>query len=511
MSALSGSGVFDSKLRSDLTAAELAEIQEGGLYNSDLAPVRSSERRWHLWNIAALWIGMSVCIPTYMLAAQMINAGMSWAQAIMVVLLGNLIVVVPMILVAHAGTKYGITFPVFARAAFGINGAHVATLARAVVACGWFGIQTWIGGSAIYSLSQLAFPGLANSPVIGFLSSQAVSVNAAQFICFLIFWLINVGLFIWKGMGSIKWVENWGAPLLMALGLALFLWGYNAAGGLGPMLSQKSQFASSAEFWNVFFPQLTAMVGFWATLSLNIPDFTREARSQRDQVWGQVLGLNTTMPIFAFIGVAVTGATVVVFGEAIWNPVDLLARFDSVGVMIVSIFALLLATLTTNMAANIVAPATAFSNVAPSTIGMRAGCFVTGLVGILMMPWKLLADPSGYVFTWLIGYSALLGPIAAILICDYYVIRRAGLDLAELYRPRGRHRGFSVPAMIALVVAVAVNVPGFLVTIRVLNASGWAGRFAGLYDYAWFIGFAVAFVVYWLLQRKERQLLMKEG
>ncbi len=494
-----------SELKSDLTAAELAEVQGQALYNADLAPVPSFERRWGTWNIAALWIGMSVCIPTYMLAAQMISAGMSWAQAIAVVMLGNLIVVVPMILVAHAGTKYGITFPVFARASFGTQGAHVATLARAVVACGWFGIQTWIGGSAIYSLMQLAMPSLASSPEIGFLSSSAVTVNVAQFVCFLIFWMINVGLFVWRGMDSIKWVENWGAPLLIALGVALFLWGYNAAGGLGPMLSQKSRFATSSEFWSVFFPQLTAMVGFWATLSLNIPDFTRHARSQREQRMGQVLGLNTTMPIFAFIGIAVTGATVVVFGEAIWNPVDLLARFDSVGVMLVSIFALLLATLTTNMAANIVAPATAFSNLDPKRIGMRGGCVITGLVGILMMPWKLLADPSGYVFTWLIGYSALLGPIAAILICDYYAIRKTELDLAELYRPKGRHRGFSLPAMIALTVAVAVNAPGFLVTTGILSGAGWAGRFASLYDYAWFIGFTVAFVVYWTLKQMPRE------
>ena len=497
-----------AELRSDLTSDQLSEIKAQPLYNSDLAPVPAANRRWGIWNIAALWIGMSVCIPTYMLAAQMINIGMSWWQAIATVLAGNLIVVVPMVLVAHAGTRYGITFPVFARAAFGTTGAHAATLARAVVACGWFGIQTWIGGSAIYSLSQLIVPALAESPRIALLSNQAVSVNLAQFACFLVFWLLNVGLFVWRGMESIKWVENWGAPLLIALGLALFLWGYRAAGGISAMLTQEASFTTSGEFWKVFFPQLTAMVGFWATLSLNIPDFTRYARSQRDQVVGQVLGLNTTMPVFAFIGVAVTGATVVVFGEAIWNPVDLLARFDSLGVMLISIFALLLATLTTNMAANIVAPSTAFSNLAPKTIGMRLGCVITGLIGILMMPWKLLADPSGYVFTWLIGYSALLGPIAAILICDYYTIRRTDLDLVELYRPDGEHGGFSVPAMIALTVAVAVNVPGFLVTIGILareDLFGWAGHLATTYDYAWFIGFAVAFSVYWLLMKRGKR------
>ncbi|MEM7166753.1 MAG: NCS1 family nucleobase:cation symporter-1 [Planctomycetota bacterium] len=494
-----------SELRSDLSASELADIQGQSLYNADLAPVPSTARQWGTWNIAALWIGMSVCIPTYMLAAGMIDAGMSWGQAILTVLLGNLIVVVPIILVGHAGTKYGITFPVFARAAFGTGGAHVATLARAIVACGWFGIQTWIGGLAIYQLLQLAWPSLSESVVIGFLSNDAVQVNVAQFVCFLLFWLLNIGLFVWRGMDSIKWVENWGAPLLITLGIALFIWGYQAAGGLQPMLSQESKFEEAGQFWKVFFPQLTAMVGFWATLSLNIPDFTRQAKSQRDQVLGQVLGLNTTMPLFAFIGVAVTGATVIVFGKPIWNPVDLLAEFDTVYVMVISIFALLLATLTTNMAANIVAPATAFSNIAPRVIGMRTGCLLTGIVGILMMPWKLLADPSGYVFTWLIGYSALLGPIAAILICDYYVVRKTELDLAELYRPRGRHRGFSPAAMFALVLAVAINVPGFLGTIGILDAKGWASGFVAVYDYAWFLGFAIAFIAYLLSRSLSKE------
>lgn len=504
-----------SELKSDLQPSELAQVQGESLYNADLAPVAIADRRWGTWNIAALWIGMSVCIPTYMLASGMIDAGMSWWQAILTVLLGNLIVVVPMILVAHAGTKYGITFPVFARAAFGINGAHIATLARAIVACGWFGIQTWIGGTAIYTLSLLLAPSLADSTTLDFLTFQTTDsdgvvathvFNVAQFGCFFFFWIINVGLFVWRGMESIKWIENWGAPLLIGLGIALFVWGYNAAGGLGPMLSQESKFETNGDFWKAFFPLLTAMVGFWATLSLNIPDFSRQARSQRDQVVGQLLGLNTTMPLFAFIGVAVTGATVVAFkGDPIWDPVELLSKFEGKYVIGLSVFALLLATLTTNMAANIVAPATAFSNLAPRSIGMRAGCVITGIFGILMMPWRLMADPSGYVFTWLIGYSALLGPIAAILICDYYVVRKTELRLVELYLPQGRHRGFSVPALCALVVAVAVNVPGFLAKIEVLDPEGWAAGFLRIYDYAWFIGFGVAFVLYLVLQPLSKE------
>jgi nucleobase:cation symporter-1, NCS1 family len=490
-------------LASDLSAAELAAAQSSPLYNDDLAPVASNARRWKTKDIAHLWVGMSVCIPTYMLASGLIAGGMNWWQAILTVALGNLIVLVPMILNGHAGTKYGITFPVFARASFGVHGTHIASVLRAVVACGWFGIQAWIGGTAIYELTRLQWPGIADTAVIGFLGNDNIQVNVAQFLCFLLFWAINIGIF-WRGMESIRVVENWGAPLLIGLGLALLIWAYINADGFGPMLSQPDQFETSADFWRMFFPSLTAMVGFWATLSLNIPDFTREARSQRDQMLGQFLGLNTTMPFYAFVGVAVTSATVVIFGEAIWDPVQLLARFDSVGLMIVSMFALTLATLTTNLAANVVAPSTAFSNFMPRKISLRVGGIITGIIGILMMPWKLVADPSGYIFTWLIGYSGLLGPIGGILVCDYFLIRRTKLDLPALYDPDGAYKytaGYNPAAMIALVVAILPNVPGFLGQIGALQVSSFWSTF---YSYAWFTGFFIALGVYFVLMRVKR-------
>ena len=490
-------------LQSDLAPSDLARVQASPLYNADLAPIASAQRRWGLVDIAHLWVGMSVCIPTYMLASGLIQQGMNWWQAILTVALGNLIVLAPMVLNGHAGTKYGITFPVFARAAFGTGGTHVASVLRGVVACGWFGIQTWIGGFAIYKLLLLRWPDLAQSPVLGLLSSDLIQVNTAQFACFLFFWLINVAIF-WRGMESIRIVENWGAPLLIGLGLALLGWAYFKADGFGPMLSQPDRFERTADFWKVFFPGLTAMVGFWATLSLNIPDFTREAKSQKAQLWGQFLGLNTTMPLYAFIGVAVTSATVVIFGEAVWDPVELLSRFDSVGLMIVSMFALTLATLTTNLAANTVAPATAFSNFLPRAISLRIGGLITGIIGIVMMPWKLVADPSGYIFTWLIGYSALLGPIGGILVCDYFVIRRRVLNLPALYDPHGEYRyqgGYNLRALIALVLAVAPNAPGFLINIGKMEPDPF---WTGVYHYAWFIGFLIAFLLYFMLMAAYR-------
>ncbi|MBZ0172710.1 MAG: NCS1 family nucleobase:cation symporter-1, partial [Phycisphaerales bacterium] len=383
---------------------------------------------------------------------------MNWWQAVLTVMLGNVIVLIPMILNGHGGTKYGVPFPVLARASFGTTGAHIPAVARSLVACGWFGIQTWIGGAAIYAI--LTTLGWITEDLetarLGFLG-----ISAWQFVCFLVFWLIHVGIVI-RGITSIKWLEAWAAPFLIAAGLALLVWAMLKVDHPGDLFKSESEFTSAGHFWRVFFAQLTAMVGFWATLSLNIPDFTRYTKSQRSQIIGQVVSLPPTMTLFCFIGIIVTGATVVLFGEAIWDPVQLVSRMGSKAVVVVSMIALLLATLSTNLAANVVSPANGFSNLMPSRIGFRAGGLITCVIGVVIMPWRLMEDLGAYVFTWLIGYSALLGPIAGIMIADYFVLRRTRLDVDALYDPEGKHAGVNWRAVGALGLAVAPNLPGFI-------------------------------------------------
>ncbi|MEO5803029.1 MAG: NCS1 family nucleobase:cation symporter-1 [Verrucomicrobiota bacterium] len=488
-----------NSIQADLTASQLAEIKESKLFNSDLAPIPSSARKWRVGSFAALWISMAACIPTYMLASGLIDPkiGMNWSQAILTIFLGNLIVLVPMILNAHAGTKYGIPFPVYCRAAFGTKGANVPALLRALVACGWFGIQTWIGGNAIYKILCVFHEPLASGSTDNFLG-----ITGAQFLCFLFFWGVNM-LVVYKGINCIRWLLNIKAPVLIALGLLLLWWAYKNAGGFGPILSQPSQFAlgqpKDGQFLAYFFPALTGMIGFWATLSLNIPDFSRYAHSQRDQVIGQALGLPATMALYSFIGVAVTSATTIIYGKTIWDPVDVLTQFNNPVVLVVAMLALCVATLATNIAANVVSPANDFAHLAPRHITFRIGGLITGIIGIMMMPWKLVADPSGYIFTWLVGYSALLGPIGGILIADYFVYRKKRLNLVALYQPDGEYRftnGFSVVAMVALVFAVLPNVPGFLVQIKLISPHIVPDFFGKLYNYAWFVGFILAFLLY---------------
>jgi NCS1 family nucleobase:cation symporter-1 len=460
-------------------------IHSSSLYNEDLAPIPSSQRSWNTYNYAALWIAMSVNIPTYMLASGMIAGGMSWRQAIFTVFLGNVLVLAPMLLNAHAGAKYGIPFPVFARASFGVLGANVPAILRALVACGWFGIQTWIGGEAINAMVIALVPSWRNYP-------------AGVWFCFGGFWLLHV-IVIMRGIRTIQFLQGVTAPFLLVIGVALLAWAVVKAGGFGPMLAAPSKFQTFGEFFHFFVPSLTGVVGFWATVALNIPDFTRYAKSQRAQMLGQALGLPATMTFYSFIGVAVTSATAIIFGQAIWDPVQVLARLGSPFAVVIAMLALLLATLNVNVAANLVSPSNDFSNLSPRLISFRTGGLITCVVGVaVFQPWKLLANYSNYIFGWLVGYSGFLGPIAGVMICDYFFVRKKILLVEDLYLRHGFYefsRGVNWRAVGALAAGAGLAFIGLIVpSLRVL------------YDYAWFVGFAASFIVYWGLMRPQREV-----
>lgn len=467
---------------------------DAALTNADLAPTPPEQRTWNLWHIASLWVGMSVCIPSYMLSAGMIQAGLSWRMALLAVLLGNLIVWVPLVINAHAGTRYGIPFPVYARASFGTRGAHVPAVLRAVVACGWFGIQTWVGGMAIDVILGTLWPGW--SALGG--GWRFMGHGLPQYLAFVLFWAVNL-YFVYKGTEGIKWLETLSAPLLIGAGLALLWWGADASGGFGRMLGGADRLSAGARgpgngfAMGAFLPWVTAMVGYWATLSLNISDFTRYARSQRDQTIGQALGLLTTMPLFAFIGVAVTSATVIVYGEAIWNPVELVARLTreqgSPVLGIVAMLVIAIATLTTNIAANIVSPAFTFANLSPRRISFRTGGVLAAVIGLVIFPWKLLDLYQG----WLLTYSGLLGAVGGVILCDYLAVRRRVLDVDDLYREEGIYRysgGVNPRAVAALAAGVAVALLGLA-----------HPDLKFLFDGAWFSATLVSFATYYSLMR----------
>jgi NCS1 family nucleobase:cation symporter-1 len=474
-------------------------ILSSSLINEDLAPIPMDKRTWGTWNYAALWISMSLCIPTYTMASSMINQGMSWWQAVLTIFIGNAIVLVPMLLNGHAGAKYGIPFPVMARASFGVKGANIPAMLRAVVACGWFGIQTWIGGASLYNLIRAWNPSLAQ------IDNSTLFPQVIPALCFILFWLLNMFI-VYKGVESIRKLLVFKAFFLPIAAIALFCWAVVAAKGLGPILSEPSKFTDNASFFKFFFPALTAVVGFWATLSLNIPDFTRYAKSQKAQIRGQAIGLPPSMTLFAFVGVVVTSASAIIYGSPEWDPVQLAAKFDSKLMVTFAMIGIIISTLATNIAANIVSPANDFSNLSPAKINFKVGGYITGIIGILIFPWKLMADPNGYIFTWLIAYSSLLGPVGGIMIVDYFSIRKQQLVLDDLYSHTGVYqynKGFNSKAIWALLIGILPNIPGFLLQIKLISASAFPEWISHLYNYAWFVGFAVSGFLYWILMKKK--------
>ena len=541
------------------------DVSNSSLYSDDLAPIPSSQRTWSKWHLAAIWVGMAVCIPTYLLASYMIKSGLNWYEALIIISLANLIITVPMVLNGHAGVKYGIPFPVIGRAAFGTKGVHLASVTRGIIACGWFGVQTWIGGLAIYAIFN-AITG----------STGELGLSIGKFVGFGIFWIINM-YFIWKGTESIKWLETYSAPILVIMGIVLIYWSYSKAEGFSIVLDQSVQLEKAAasisekddtyylnlnvlkskdgqlkasEYnivsdesttWETFTPQpipiaskenvqvqfknndvlssvvtasvisensgsklwsyllwLTAMVGFWATMSISIADITRYAATQKDQVAGQFIGLPATMMLYSFVGIFVTCAAIINFkdiliaDDAPWDPVSLIAKFKNPVVVIVAQIFMIIATLSTNIAANVIAPSNAFSNLWPKKINFKTGGTITGIIGILIMPWWLLNEISGF----LIFVSGLLGPVLGILIADYYLVRGKKLELAELYKEEGIYSynktGFNKAAMIALLVGVFVALIGY-----------WVPALNFLYSLSWFTGFFISFVLYYLLMNKK--------
>jgi NCS1 family nucleobase:cation symporter-1 len=461
-----------------------ADLTASPRFNDDIAPTRVSQRTWNSWHIAALWVGMAICVPTYTLGGVLTTYfGLSVGEALWAVFIANVIVLIPLTLNAFGGTKFGIPFPVMLRSSFGIIGSNVPALIRALVACGWFGIQTLFGGIAVHLMLSAVSDSWAQLGGVGEVAG------------FFIFWVANVWVVL-RGSESIKILEVIAAPLLLLVGLGLLVWAWPQA-SLAELLARPPDRPADASFWGYFFAGLTAMVGFWATLSLNIPDFSRFAKSQRAQILGQVAGLPVTMVLFAGLGVVMTAASPQLVGETVSDPISLIGRIDSPFWVVVSMVIIVIATLSTNTAANVVSPTNDFQNLAPRLISRRRGVLLTGSIGIAVMSWELAkrmdwlqSDVSldSLYSNWLLGYSSLLGPIAGIMVVDYFVVRKQHYDLPGLYLDTGPYPAWNAAGFIAFLVPVALT----LIAIT-------TGALQWFYTYGWFTGSILGGLIYFLM------------
>ncbi|MEI6894397.1 MAG: NCS1 family nucleobase:cation symporter-1 [Colwellia sp.] len=470
----------------ELDVAE--DISSSAYYNEDIAPTKIRERTWTKWNVAALWIGMAICVPAYTLGGVLTSYfGLSVSEALVTILIANIIVLIPLTLNAFAGTKYGIPFPVLLRSSFGVLGSNIPCLIRAFVACGWFGIQTLFGGIAIHILLSNVIPGWESLAGIG------------EVIGFFIFLVMNLFIVI-RGTESIKILETISAPLLLSVGIGLMMWAYPQI-SITELLATPANRPEDASFWGYFFGGLTAMVGFWATLSLNIPDFSRYVKSQKDQLIGQVIGLPLTMFFFAALGVVLTAASTTLVGETISDPINLIGKIESPFWVVIAMILIIVATISTNTAANIVSPTNDFQNMAPKRINQTKGVLLTGLIGVLLMAWELMkklgmieSDVSveAMYSGWLLGYSSLLGPIAGIMVIDYFIIKKQELQLDELYKEDSIYSGVNMSGLLAFAIPVALTIMALSV-----ESISW------FYQYGWFTGSFAGGLIYYLLAKKQ--------
>jgi NCS1 family nucleobase:cation symporter-1 len=461
------------------------DLRNSPRYNDDIAPTRAEQRTWSRWNVASLWVGMAICVPTYTLGGVLTAYfGLSVSEALWTILIANIIVLIPLTLNAYPGTRYGIPCPVVLRASFGIIGSNVPSLIRALVACGWFGVQTLFGGIAIHLLLSALFPAWAALGGVG------------EVLGFFIFWAANITVVI-RGSESIKHLETLAAPLLLAVAIGLIIWALPKI-SMTEVLATPANRPETASFWSYFFAALTAMVGFWATLSLNIPDFSRYARSQRSQVIGQIIGLPLTMFLFAGLGVVLTAASMELVGETVSDPINLIGRIESPFWVVLAMFMIILATISTNTAANIVSPTNVFQNVAPRLINENKGVILTGIIGIALMSWELLkklglietdVSVEGLYSNWLLGYSSLLGPIAGIMVVDYFLVRNQQYDVIALYKDNAGYPAWNMPGLIAFGVPVALTIAALI-----MGNTSW---FYGFYTYGWFSGSILGGLIYY--------------
>jgi NCS1 family nucleobase:cation symporter-1 len=498
----------------ELTDASRKELVSSKYFNEDLAPTSVAERTWTTYNISMLWVGMSICIPSLALASGLIGMGVSPWMAVLNVALGNVIILVPIQMNSHIGTKYGIPFPLFARMTFGTKGAHLPAILRGVTACGWTAVQAWVGGGAVAAVIGIFAKKFADQSWTMSLPSWGgmQTVSTGTFIGYVLFMLF-VCWVAYKGLEQIKWVQNIGGPILIVVMIALLIWSAsqasNAGYGFWDVMNQSSDQAlldSNGGLALVYLGGLMGNIAFWATMALNIPDFSRYAKSQKSQFRGQLYGMPIPMAACAFIGAYFAQATKVAQlyqnpetgeYEALFDPTGVFYYIDNPVVVFIAAFGVVMATITTCVAANVVAPANGFSNISPKRISYKRGVLIAVFIAFFILQAWWIYGSGGAFFTWMNAYGSILAPIAAIFIADYFVVKKQRVDVAGLFRGVDGRYWYSGGINWAAVIAWVVSFIFPLLTY--FGASGGFFVFVNSISYIW--SFVLGFVVYVILMK----------
>jgi NCS1 family nucleobase:cation symporter-1 len=465
----------------DLAARSLGDV-DPALSNGDLAPTPPSQRTWSAWHYAALWMGMVHSAFGFAVLGGMIAGGMSAWQALFVVLIANLVQLGFMVLTGRVGARYGIPYAVWARTTFGTFGANVPAVTRGIVAIGWFGVQSYLGATAINALLVTVFESWRNfDHVIG-------GVAANLWVAMILYWAVNF-VVIRHGMETVRRFESWAGPAVFVVMVPALIWAVGQMDGLGPVFTESSRYESTGSFLlHGFLPGVALFVSAsWATMVLNLPDLTRFARSNRAQVRGTVIGLPLATVVFYLMAAIIVSGTQAATGKLIWNPADVLIAIDIPAFTIVGALLIAVATLSVNVAANLVSPAYDITNLLPRVFTFKRAASLAIVLGFVYMPWKLMEDPDT-LFRVLNNVGAIIGPATGIMLADFYVVRKRRIDVGALYRRHDRYWAQGGYNLVSLAVLAVVS--GFCLLGQLIDPIAWS------YDYAWFVGVGLGFVLH---------------
>ncbi|WP_342514415.1 NCS1 family nucleobase:cation symporter [Sporosarcina sp. FSL K6-1522] len=457
--------------------------------SKDLMPTSPKERKWKIGNYFSLWMGNVHNVPAYVTIGGFFALGLSVGQVFWSIVIASIILAGVMVLSGHAGAKYGIPFSMLLRTSYGTKGAMLPGIIRGCIAAVmWFGFQTYAGSLAFTILIGKLWPAYLH---LGG-DWNLFGLSLPGLISFIAFWLFNI-LFVFGGMKILGKFIKLLSPLVYVVFGGMAIWAIQLAGGITPILEHTSK-GVEGNTTLVFIASISAILATWAAPIVSASDFTREARSQKDQSIGQIAGLITTYLLFAVAAIAVIVGSEIAFGTPIWNVLDVVDRFDNNFAIGISVLTICMTTLAVNITGNIIPAGYQLSALFPKHLTFRTGALLAAIVGFLIMPWKLMEDATSiFMFLGIIG--GLLSPVLGVMLTHYFIVAKRILNLEELYAINGKYNyknGVHVPAVVATLGGGIVSIIGQFVPIL-----------KPLYDISFFSGFVVASLIYIALVNKE--------
>jgi NCS1 family nucleobase:cation symporter-1 len=456
-------------------------------------PVLPKDRTWGTWDYIAYWISDATNAAVWQLASSMLAVGLSWRQALPAIAVGNVIIASAILLNGTIGARLHVAFPVINRSSFGFWLSYFSVISRVVLSMFWFGIQTFTGSECVYQMLKAIWPSVARIPNR---LPESSNITTVGLMCYFIYWVIQFPLLL-VSPKNIRHLFTLKGIFVPFAWLAILIWSFVKVPARTSFAPLHASASGSAFSW-AWLSALNSALGIYATLAVNIPDFTRYAKNEKAQ-YVQLAIIPVAFTLIGFVGIAVTLAGAQLYGEILWDPLRLIDKWDNRAGAFFASFSFILATIGTNISANSISAANDMTVLFPNYINIRRGQIICAIVGgWVMCPWEILASAPGFL-SFMSGYTVFLGPFAGIMVVDYWAVHRGNVDVPAMYDPNGRYRywkGINWRAAVALLFSITPTLPGL---IHDINKNIFVGNAAFLFDIAWIYGFTSAGGIYYVL------------